>query len=154
ERIEQMTRGAFQVKPGSLFPALHRLEQQGHVVGEWGESPDGYRVKTYRLAPSGRRQLEGEKQDWSRIVLALGGWRETEGRDRRRGGVDRVADPEPRADALPRPPPGRGPRRRGARVPRGADASQDGRGPRAGGGAARGDARDGRRGARQGERPR
>jgi len=78
ERIEQITRGAFQVKPGSLFPALHRLEQQGHVLGEWGESPDGYRVKTYRLAPSGRRQLEVEKQNWSRIVLAMGRVLETE----------------------------------------------------------------------------
>jgi transcriptional regulator len=72
ERIAQITRGAFRVKPGSLFPALHRLEQQGHVVGEWGESADGYRVKTYRLAPSGRRQLEVAKQNWDRIVLAMG----------------------------------------------------------------------------------
>ena len=72
ERIEQITRGTFVVKPGSLFPALHRLEQEGFVVGSWGESSEGYRVKTYRLAPAGRRQLEREKQQWKRIAFAIG----------------------------------------------------------------------------------
>ena len=72
ERIEQITRGTFVVKPGSLFPALHRLEQDGFVVGEWGESPEGRRVKTYRLAAAGRRQLEREKRQWNRIAFAIG----------------------------------------------------------------------------------
>ena len=72
ERIEQITRGTFVVKPGSLFPALHRLEQDGFVAGEWGESEEGRRVKTYRLAPAGRRQLEREKRQWNRIVFAMG----------------------------------------------------------------------------------
>ena len=72
DRIEQITRGTFQVKPGSLFPALHRLEQEGFVSGTWGESSEGYRVKTYRLAPAGRRQLEREKKQWDRIVFAMG----------------------------------------------------------------------------------
>ena len=72
ERIEQITRGTFVVKPGSLFPALHRLEQEGYVTGAWGESSGGYRVKTYRLAAAGRRQLEREKRHWDRIVFAMG----------------------------------------------------------------------------------
>ncbi|HTR02441.1 MAG TPA: PadR family transcriptional regulator [Thermoanaerobaculia bacterium] len=72
DRIAQITRGTFVVKPGSLFPALHRLEQEGFVVGAWGESEDGYRVKTYRLAAAGRRQLERETEQWKRIVFAVG----------------------------------------------------------------------------------
>jgi len=78
DRIAQITRGTFVVKPGSLFPALHRLEQEGFIVGAWGESEDGFRVKTYRLAPSGRRQLERETAQWKRIVLAMGQVLETE----------------------------------------------------------------------------
>lgn len=72
ERIEQITQGTFVVKPGSLFPALHRLEQDGFIAGAWGESADGRRVKTYRLAADGRRQLEREKRQWDRIVFAMG----------------------------------------------------------------------------------
>ena len=72
ERIEQITGGTFVVKAGSLFPALHRLEQEGSVVGAWGESAEGRRVKTYRLAAAGRRQLEREKRQWGRIVFAIG----------------------------------------------------------------------------------
>jgi len=71
ERIEQMTGGTFVVKPGSLFPALHRLEQEGHIVAAWGASEAGHRVKTYRLAPAGRRQLAREKRHWDRIVFAV-----------------------------------------------------------------------------------
>ncbi len=72
ERIEQITGGTFVVKAGSLFPALHRLEQEGFLVGAWGESEEGRRVKTYRLAAAGRRQLEREKRQWDRIVFAIG----------------------------------------------------------------------------------
>jgi len=72
ERIEQITRGTFVVKPGSLFPALHRLEQDGAIAGAWGESENGYRVKTYRLEAAGRRRLERETEQWKRIVLAMG----------------------------------------------------------------------------------
>ena len=78
DRIAQITRGTFVVKPGSLFPALHRLEQEGFIVGAWGESEDGFRVKTYRLARAGRRQLERETQHWKRIVVAVGQVLETE----------------------------------------------------------------------------
>jgi PadR family transcriptional regulator PadR len=72
ERIEQITRGTFVVKAGSLFPALHRLEQEGAIVGSWGESEGGRRVKTYRLEAAGRRLLERERRQWDRIVLAMG----------------------------------------------------------------------------------
>ena len=72
ERIEQVTRGTFIVKPGSLFPALHRLEQQGFIEGEWTSSPAGRRARSYRLTTAGKRQLAAEKKEWSRIALAVG----------------------------------------------------------------------------------
>jgi PadR family transcriptional regulator PadR len=72
ERIEQVTRGTFVVKPGSLFPALHRLEQQGFIDGEWTVSPAGRRAKSYRLTATGKRQLVAEKKEWTRIALAVG----------------------------------------------------------------------------------
>ena len=72
DRIAQITRGTFQVKPGSLFPALHRLEQNGHLKGEWSTTEEGRRAKVYRLTPAGARQLEEEKRQWSRIVMAIG----------------------------------------------------------------------------------
>lgn len=71
ERIEQITGGAFQVKPGSLFPALHRLEQDGFIKGAWAVSPEGRRVKEYRLTPAGERQLNHELDQWARVVLAI-----------------------------------------------------------------------------------
>jgi len=72
ERIEQVTRGTFSVKPGSLFPAVHRLEQQGFIAGEWTLSPMGRRAKSYRLTAAGRRQLAAEKKEWASIVSAIG----------------------------------------------------------------------------------
>jgi PadR family transcriptional regulator, regulatory protein PadR len=70
-RIEQITQGTFQVKPGSLFPALHRLEENGFLAAEWGESENNRRAKFYRLTPAGRRRLEFEKQSWERVVAAM-----------------------------------------------------------------------------------
>lgn len=70
-RIEQITQGTFQVKPGSLFPALHRLEEHGFLVAEWGESENKRRAKFYRLTPAGRRRLEVETQSWERVVAAI-----------------------------------------------------------------------------------
>jgi PadR family transcriptional regulator len=70
-RIEQVTRGAFQVKPGSLFPALHRLEQAGYLASTWGESENRRRAKFYRLSASGRRRLREETEEWGRISLAI-----------------------------------------------------------------------------------
>jgi PadR family transcriptional regulator len=70
DRIERVTSGAFQVRPGSLFPALQRLETEGFVQGEWG-SPSGRRVRTYALTASGRLELDRELSQWARIVLAV-----------------------------------------------------------------------------------
>jgi transcriptional regulator len=71
ERIFQTTRGTFQIKAGSLFPALHRLEQNGLLEGEWEAPPKGRRIKSYRLTREGRRHLSAEKASWNRIVTAM-----------------------------------------------------------------------------------
>jgi PadR family transcriptional regulator, regulatory protein PadR len=70
-RIEQMTQGTFLVKPGSLFPALHRMEEAGWLSSFWGESENNRRAKFYRLTKAGKKQLETEKEEWSRIALAM-----------------------------------------------------------------------------------
>jgi transcriptional regulator len=72
DRIAQITKGTFNVKPGSLFPALHRLEADGFIVGAWGETPEGRRAKVYTLSAAGRKQLGVEKRNWARIALAMG----------------------------------------------------------------------------------
>jgi PadR family transcriptional regulator len=71
ERIFQTTRGAFHIKAGSLFPALHRLEQAGWVEGEWETAEKGRRIKSYRLTREGRRHLSAEKATWQRVVTAM-----------------------------------------------------------------------------------
>jgi PadR family transcriptional regulator len=71
ERLEQITRGTFSVKPGSLFPALHRLEENGDINGEWTANDDGRRIKSYVLTAAGRRRLAAEKKQWARIALAV-----------------------------------------------------------------------------------
>ena len=71
-RIEQITHGAFAVKPGSLFPALYRLEEQGWLASEWGDSENKRRAKYYKLTRAGRRQLQAETKSWQRIALAIG----------------------------------------------------------------------------------
>jgi transcriptional regulator len=70
-RIFQMTRGAFEIKAGSLFPALHRLEQNGLIEGAWELPPKGRRIKSYRLTREGRRRLSAEKATWQRVVTAM-----------------------------------------------------------------------------------
>jgi len=70
-RIEQITRGTFQVKPGSLFPALHRMEEAGWLTAAWGESENNRRAKYYRLTKAGQRQLGDEQQQWEKIALAI-----------------------------------------------------------------------------------
>jgi len=70
-RIEQITRGTFQVKPGSLFPALHRMEESGWLTSAWGESENKRRAKYYRLSKAGQRQLAAETAHWRRISLAI-----------------------------------------------------------------------------------
>jgi PadR family transcriptional regulator, regulatory protein PadR len=70
-RIEQITRGAFHVTPGSLFPALHRMEEAGWLSSQWGESENNRRAKFYRLTKPGKRQLETETGEWKKVVLAM-----------------------------------------------------------------------------------
>ena len=72
DRIAQITSGAFLIKPGSLFPALLRLESWGYIAGEWGETAEGRRAKVYTLTPAGRKQLGIEKRNWAKISLAMG----------------------------------------------------------------------------------
>lgn len=70
-RIGQITRGTFDVKPGSLFPALHRLEEKGWLASEWGESKNLRRAKYYKLTKAGRKQVEAEMANWKRISAAI-----------------------------------------------------------------------------------
>jgi transcriptional regulator len=70
-RVEQITHGTFVVKPGSLFPALHRMEEAGWLSSFWGESENNRRAKYYRLTKAGKKQLETEKEEWARVALAM-----------------------------------------------------------------------------------
>ena len=70
-RIEQVTGGTFAVQPGSLFPALHRLEEAGWLASEWQPSENNRRAKYYTLTRSGRRQLGEEAAHWNQIALAI-----------------------------------------------------------------------------------
>lgn len=70
-RIRQMTGGAFDVQPGSLFPALHRLEEQGWLTSAWGESENRRRARYYTISAAGRRQLREETRIWERLSLAI-----------------------------------------------------------------------------------
>ena len=70
-RIQQITRGTFVVKPGSLFPALHRMEEEGSISSCWGDSENNRRAKYYRLTKAGRKQLDVETKRWSRISWAI-----------------------------------------------------------------------------------
>ena len=71
-RIGQVTRGAFDVRPGSLFPALHRLEEKGWLSSTWGGSENNRKAKFYELTAAGRRQLRAEAENWDRIAVAIG----------------------------------------------------------------------------------
>ncbi|HEX4065257.1 MAG TPA: PadR family transcriptional regulator [Acidobacteriaceae bacterium] len=70
-RIEQITRGTFLVRPGSLFPALHRMEEAGWLRSFWGKSENNRRARFYRLTKTGQNQLETEKDEWKWIALAM-----------------------------------------------------------------------------------
>jgi transcriptional regulator len=67
-RIEQITGGEYHIGPGSLFPALHRLEQRGWLAAREGPSENKRKAKYYRLTTAGQRQLEKEKRSWARVV--------------------------------------------------------------------------------------
>jgi transcriptional regulator len=70
-RIEQITNGTFRVQPGSLFPALHRLEEAGWLASSWDASDNNRRAKYYTLTKTGRAQLSHETANWNRIALAI-----------------------------------------------------------------------------------
>ena len=73
QRIEQLSRGALAVNQGSLYPALHRLEEAGAIAAEWGRSPEHNRqARFYRLTPVGARQLKAETRQWERMAAAVG----------------------------------------------------------------------------------
>lgn len=71
ERIQQISGDVLQVNQGSLYPALHRLEHQGWIKAEWAISELGRRARFYRLTGSGRKQLESETKDWTRLSGAI-----------------------------------------------------------------------------------
>ncbi|HEU5451775.1 MAG TPA: PadR family transcriptional regulator [Terriglobales bacterium] len=71
QRIQQVSRDVLQVQQGSLYPALHRLEQQGWIQAEWGASENNRRAKYYSLTRAGRKQLEQETSDWERFSAAV-----------------------------------------------------------------------------------
>jgi PadR family transcriptional regulator PadR len=70
-RITQITKGAFEVSFGSLFPSLHRMEEKGWVKAEWRASENNRRAKYYRLTSSGRAQLKVEERDWNHMVKIM-----------------------------------------------------------------------------------
>ena len=70
-RIQLITGGTFDVKPGSLFPALHRMEEEGWISSFWGDSENNRRAKYYRLTKPGRKQLGVETERWGRISWAI-----------------------------------------------------------------------------------
>ena len=72
QRIEQITRGTFHVKAGSLFPALHRMEEAGWLRSAWGESASNRRARYYQLTRGGRGRLETETEQWGRVSRAIG----------------------------------------------------------------------------------
>ncbi len=72
QRLEQVSRGVVQVPEGSLYPALHRLENRGLLSASWKETETGREAKFYRLTPKGRKQLETESASWQRLVAAVG----------------------------------------------------------------------------------
>jgi PadR family transcriptional regulator, regulatory protein PadR len=70
-RIAQVTQGTFEVRPGSLFPALHRLEERGWLKSVWGDSENNRRAKYYTLTKAGERQLQAEQRHWERVSQAI-----------------------------------------------------------------------------------
>jgi PadR family transcriptional regulator, regulatory protein PadR len=70
-RIEQITGGTFSVQPGSLFPALHRLEEAGWLSSDWQPSENNRRARYYTLTRAGRRQLGEETAQWNQVALAI-----------------------------------------------------------------------------------
>jgi PadR family transcriptional regulator PadR len=73
KRVREVSAGEVQWTDGMLYPLLHRLERLGHVVAEWGESPEGRRRKYYRITDTGRAQLAEQRRQWETATRTLGG---------------------------------------------------------------------------------
>lgn len=71
QRIQQVSEDVLRVNQGSLYPALHRLEDEGWIDAEWGASENNRKAKYYRLTRSGQRQLEAETENWKRLAAAV-----------------------------------------------------------------------------------
>jgi transcriptional regulator len=71
-RIQQISGKQLEIQQGSLYPALYRVEHQGWIAGEWGESENNRRAKYYKLTAVGRRQLQSETEKWNRMVSLIG----------------------------------------------------------------------------------
>ena len=71
QRIQQISRDVLQINQGSLYPALHRLEERGWIKAEWGSSDNNRRARYYELTAAGRKQLEEETASWEAFVLAV-----------------------------------------------------------------------------------
>ena len=80
-RIQQISEGLLEIQQGSLYPALYRLEVQGWIASEWGESENNRRAKYYRLTASGKRKLQMETDEWNRMASLIGKILNTKPRD-------------------------------------------------------------------------
>ncbi len=72
-RIQQISKGSLEIQQGSLYPALYRLERDGWIASEWGESENNRKAKYYRLTAAGKRQLEAEAEKWNRMADVIAG---------------------------------------------------------------------------------
>ena len=73
QKLAALSRDEFQVNPGSLFPTLYRLEQDGKLKAEWGASENNRQAKFYRLTAAGRKQLDRHRERWDRVTIAIAG---------------------------------------------------------------------------------
>jgi PadR family transcriptional regulator PadR len=72
QRIQQISGDRLEIQQGSLYPALYRLEHEGWITGEWGQSENNRKAKYYRLSASGRRRLHAETEKWNHMSDAIG----------------------------------------------------------------------------------
>jgi transcriptional regulator len=72
-RIQQISKDRLEIQQGSLYPALYRLDRQGWIASEWGESDNNRKAKYYHLTAAGKRQLQLEAQKWNRMADVIGG---------------------------------------------------------------------------------
>jgi len=70
-RIQQISKGRLEIQQGSLYPALYRLEDQGWIASEWGESENKRKAKYYRLTVDGRKRLQSEEDKWNRMASVI-----------------------------------------------------------------------------------